>query len=249
MELANAFSQGCNGFILGGAATYNLIAYLLDMTAEAGESGLYHEDELVEAYVWPKWLSCDQFIRKLWGLFSPSLYGIEMAEFYDICDHYRPDFVVIDMLGELLANMGQDGSLDEICDTVLEMAWKTIHKYDANVAVIMAPLARSADISTSYDEYEDNVIYIKHRMAEIVVQHESVYFWDLPSIVIGDTDIPLPVHHFSTDLKVPGPDYASNGFQLYLSDISDMLKSVSWVTCMAINNENMLELENQNVDH
>ena len=71
-------------------------------------------------------------------------------------------------------------------------------------------------------------------MAILVLQHEFFYYWYLPSFTAEDSNMPLSVHEFSSDLKVPRPEYHSIGFQMYLEDFSTMLKSTSWITCMSM---------------
>ncbi len=234
MELAQAFEDGCTGFVLGGAVIYNLIAYLLEKTADAEESGTYGPGHLIEDQVWPLTLQCNAFVKKLYGLYTPGLNAFEMGDFWEFCDEYRPNFLVIDMLGEELSNMTSEGSLDDICDHVMSIACAAVHKYDAQAVIVVAPIARAADILTTYEEYEQNIVYIKNRMMELVLEGDKVYFWDLPSFMEEETMSPLPIDQFSADLKVPGPEFESDGFKMYLGDVKQMLNAAGWITCMAL---------------
>ena len=86
----------------------------------------------------------------------------------------------------------------------------------------------------------------KGYMMESAVLIEGVYFHDLPYFTQADSLKPIPIGNFSSNLRVPGPQYDSQGFQAYIQDITDFMCTAGYTTYQWIY-EIMVDEENANV--
>ena len=209
-------------FIFGGSLVAHLMSYLSFTTNEEGAAGFVNEVGFVEDILWPCWLHIEGVIRRVWAMFSPNLLDIMVAEFYTFCDENRPDIIVLDVIQEEISGMHGSVDLDEICSQVLDLAWAGIHNYNARAVIIQAPIARAADIDCEYNTLLGRMAYIDETMANLVQDLPNVYYEHLPSF--EQDGIPVNPEFFSEDLRVPGPNFHSLGFQSYVRDLADVIE-------------------------
>ena len=209
-------------FIFGGSLIAHLMSYLTYTTNEEGAAGFVNDAGFVEDILWPCWMHVEGVIRRLWAMFSPNLASIMLAEFFTFCDENRPDIIVLDVIQEEISGMHGNVDLDEICSQVMDLACAGIHKYGARAVIIQAPIARSADIDCDYDTLVSRMEYINETMANLVQDRLNVYYDHLPSF--ESHGLPVDPEFFSEDLRVPGPNFHSLGFQSYVRDLADMIE-------------------------
>ena len=203
-HIFNAVVEGeidlrCKAVVLGGENVHHLITYLLETSSlSAIEMGLH--SNLTEDKLWPSWLLCHDFISNLWGVVIENLTDSYIEHFFDMCETFKPDVVVVDILQEELNCMVYDNTVELVCNRLIEFCFSIMHRFGVCTVVIAAPLPCSGILTCSFEEFATRINAARKCLAKLTAQTEDIYYSDFPSLMIEGMEMSAVLSQFSADM-------------------------------------------------